>query len=165
VKKILLELSLAVAALCLLLSPAIASASPLPAAPALGAADQAFLASLVPGMATPAPQLAAKRPRIGAKSACTASASCWNGGSVDCSGSSSCSASDGNCSWGEPGHVTCDGATISCSACPGCGPNWCTGNHENACEASCANLGCDADFECSDYPSCSENCRCVRCPF
>ena len=162
-KKMLVELSLAVAALCLLLSPAIASASPPPAAPALGAADQAFLASLVPGMATPAPQLAAKRPRIGAKSACTASANCWNGGTVDCSGSGSCSAADGNCSWGEPGHVTCDGATTWCSSCPGCGPYWCNG--ESSCVAYCNNLGCDYDYTCSDYPSCSDNCRCTRCVY
>jgi len=162
VKKMLLELSLAVAALCLFLSPAIASASPAPAVPAPSLSDQAFIASLA---GTPAPELAAKKPSakkpaFGVKSFC--SANCWNGGTVDCSGSS-CSAADGNCSWGEPGHVTCDGATTWCSSCPGCGPYWCNG--EYSCAANCSNLGCDYDYTCSDYPSCSDNCRCTRCVY
>jgi hypothetical protein len=160
-KKMLLGLSLSVAALGLLVSPAMA-ASPPQAAPALGAADQAFIASLaapVKAPATPAPQPAAKRPRIGAKSSCTASANCWNGGTVNCSGNSSCSAADGNCSWGEPGHVTCDGATTWCSACPTCPPNWCTG--ESDCAASC--YSCDYVYTCYDYPSCTDNCRCRFC--
>lgn len=44
------------------------------------------------------------------------------GTTIACSGSS-CSAQDRNCPWSE-GHVTCDGQTYSCGACPttGCTP-------------------------------------------
>jgi hypothetical protein len=113
-KKMVLGLSLSLAALGFLMSPPLALAAP-PGVPALSLADQAFLASLAVPAATPA----AKRPQVGAKSLCSATANCWNGGTVSCSGNSSttsCSAVDGSCP-GEPGHVTCDGVTTTCSAC------------------------------------------------
>jgi hypothetical protein len=114
VKKTLLGLSLAVAALALLVPPAVAASSP-QAAPTLSAADQAFLASLAaPGGAAVAPVPAAKRPLIGQKDLCVAN--CANGGTVSCSGTGTCTAVDGSCP-GEPGHVTCNGVTTSCSAC------------------------------------------------
>jgi hypothetical protein len=120
-KKMLLGFSLTVAALGLLMAPAMAATSPPQAAPALSAADQAFLASLAAPVGTPAPELAAKRPTLGKKALCNATANCANGGTVSCSGNNSttsCTAVDGNCAVGEPGHVTCDGVTTSCSACP-----------------------------------------------
>ncbi|HEX4965158.1 MAG TPA: hypothetical protein VF173_30395 [Thermoanaerobaculia bacterium] len=120
-KKMLVGLSLSLAALGFLLSPAMAVASPPQAAPVLSVADQAFLASLAAPLGTPAPVDAAKRPHIGPKSLCNATANCWNGGTVTCSGNNSvtsCSAADGNCGVGEPGHVTCDGVTTPCAPCP-----------------------------------------------
>src|SRR3954451_6555735 len=163
-KKMVLGLSLSLAAFGFLVSPTLAAASPSPAAPVLSLSDQAFLASLAPLPAgTPAPELAAKKPSakkpaFGVKSFC--SANCWNGGTVSCSGSS-CSAVNGSCP--EPGHVPCDGVTTSCSSCaPGCGPDWC---NESACAANCSNAGCDYDYTCYDYPSCSDHCRCTRCVY
>jgi len=146
----LLGLSLAVAALGFLTSPAVAAS-----APVLSVSDQAFLASLAkaPG-GTPAPELAARRPSIGYKSMCTAN--CANGGTVSCSGST-CSAVNGSCP-SEPGHVTCDGVTTSCSACTGCGEigvDWCTG--EDACAANCS--PCDYTYTCN-ATFCTDHCRC-----
>jgi hypothetical protein len=152
-KKMVLGLSLSLAALGFLMSPPLALAAP-QAVPALSLADQAFLASL----AVPAANPTAKRPQIGAKSLCSATANCWNGGTVSCTGNnspSSCSAVDGNCSVGEPGHVTCDGATTTCSACPGCGPTFCTG--ESDCAANC--YPCDYTYTCNET-FCTDHCRC-----
>jgi hypothetical protein len=152
-KRMVLGLSLSLAAFGFLMSPTLAAASSTPAAPVLSLSDQAFLASLAPLPAgAPAPELAAnkpsaKKPAFGVKSFC--SANCWNGGTVSCSGST-CSAVDGSCP--EPGHVTCDGVTTSCSACTGggsCGdPDFCT-NAEADCAAGCA--------PCSYFFSCNEN--------
>ena len=146
-KKMVLGLSLSLAALAFLMPPPMAAAAP-QGVPALSLADQAFLASL----AVPAANPAAKRPQIGAKSLCSATANCANGGTVSCSGNSSttsCSAVDGNCSVGEPGHVTCDGVTTTCSACPAdCD------DLEFQCEESCS--PCTVRFfQCSPY-----RCRC-----
>ncbi|HSS77469.1 MAG TPA: hypothetical protein VLV54_12080 [Thermoanaerobaculia bacterium] len=111
-KKMVLGLSLSLAALAFLLSPAMAAASP---APVLSAEDQEFIASL----AAPAPELEAKRPGIGLKSACTATANCGTGSPVSCSGTSSCTAVDRNCAAGVRGNVTCDGVKTKCQpACP-----------------------------------------------
>jgi hypothetical protein len=112
-KKMVLGLSLSLVALGFLMSPAMAAASPPQVAPVLSAADQAFLASLAIA-GTPAPVPAAKRPHISPKDMCTAN--CANGGTVSCSGTGTCTAVDGNCP-SEPGHVTCNGVTTSCSAC------------------------------------------------
>jgi len=155
-KKMVLGLSLALAALTFLISPPLTAAS-LQAVPALSLADQAFLASL----AVPAANPAAKRPQIGAKSLCSATANCWNGGTVSCTGNNSttsCSAVDGNCP-GERGHVTCDGVTTACpTPCPGCGVigvDWCTG--EADCAANCA--PCDYTYTCN-ATFCTDHCRC-----
>jgi len=121
-----LGLSLSLVALSLLAIPALA-ASPPRAVKALSTADQAFLSSLAAPARMPAAAPAAKHPRTGSrtgskpgleKSACSASATCSDGSTVSCEGNSSCSAVDGQCPWGEGGHVTCDGVTTSCPACP-----------------------------------------------
>jgi len=163
-KKMVLGLLLSLAALAFLMSPAVAAPNP-----ALSAADQAFLASLatVPAGA-PAPELAAKRPAIGPKSLCTATANCANGGTVSCSSNtstSSCSAVDGNCGACEPGHVTCDGVTTTCSPCANCicgDPNFCF-DREADCEANCN--PCSYNFTCNES-TCSSHCRCIfsTCP-
>ncbi len=104
-KKMVLGFSLALAALGFLASPALAAP--------LSAADQAFIASL----AQPAPVPAAQRPALGEKALCTATANCWNGTTVSCSGNNSttsCSATDSNCGGGQRGSVTCDGVTVFC---------------------------------------------------
>src|SRR6478752_5860402 len=116
-KKMVLGLSLSLAALAFLMAPAMAASSPPQVARVLSVTDQAFLASL----ATPAATPAAKRPQIGPKSLCTASANCWDGSTVSCSGNNSttsCSATDSNCSVHQRGSVTCDGVTTSCPICP-----------------------------------------------
>ncbi len=56
-------------------------------------------------------------------------ANCWNGSTPSCSGTS-CSAQDSNCSAGIRGHVTCNGITTFCPACPtgggeGCPSGYC----------------------------------------
>lgn len=111
-KKMVLGLSLSLIALAFLVSPAMA-ASP---QPALSAEDQEFLASL----AAPAPEPTAKRPALGSKSACTATANCGTGTPVSCSGNNSCTAVDRNCATGTRGNVVCDGVKTKCQpACPG----------------------------------------------
>jgi hypothetical protein len=144
-KKILLGLSLSLAALGFLVSPAMAAP--------LSATDQAFIASL----AAPAPVPAAKRPALGEKALCNATANCWDGSTVSCSGNNSttsCSATDSNCSVGQRGSVTCDGVTTLCPACP--------------CDLDCAAeradcIGtcdpCPALFSCS-LSTCTVSCHC-----
>jgi hypothetical protein len=51
------------------------------------------------------------------KSACTARATCVSGITVSCSGTGTCTSVDYNCAVNEPGHVTCDGVTTTCSNC------------------------------------------------
>lgn len=153
-KKMVLGLSLSLAALAFLMSPALAAPNPAPAAPVLSAADQDFLASLAAPVGTPAPELTAKRPAIGQKAMCTAN--CWNGGTVSCTGTGTCTAVNGSCP--EPGHVTCDGTPHSCSACvPSCD------DLELECEESCSPCAVRT-FQCSPYichcnfkPSCLIN--------
>lgn len=101
-KKSSLGLFLVCAALAFLISPARAADSPR-AAPAMSAADRAFFASLAVARGAASPVPAARRPPTGSggqKSLCTAEANCAFGGTVSCQGNSSCSAVDGNCSWG-----------------------------------------------------------------
>ena len=155
-KKMVLGLALSLAALAFLISPAMAAVSPPQVAPVLSVADQAFLASLarVPA-GTPAPEQAAKRPHIAQKDMCTAN--CYGGGTVSCSGTGTCTAVDFNCSVFEPGHVVCNGAYTWCpTACPDCGPYWCTG--ESACADNC--YPCDYIYTCNGYPYCTDHCRC-----
>src|SRR4051794_11571780 len=153
-KKMVLGLSLGLAALTFLVSPAMA-------APALSAADQAFIASLATRPGSPAAVPAAKRPTLGEKALCTATANCGNGTTVHCesnASTTSCSSADRNCNAGEQGHVTCDGATTWCQpACPVCPPSWCTG--EDACAIQCD--GCQYSYTCNDYPLCTSRCRCI----
>ncbi len=153
-KKMVLGLSLSLAALAFLVSPAVA-------APVLNVADQAFLASLAASAGTPTPQLAAHRPAIAPKSLCNVTANCWNGGTVSCSGNNSttsCTGVDGSCP-GERGHVTCDGVTTQCSTpCPGCGEigvDWCTGADD--CDSQC--YPCQAIYTCN-ATFCTDHCRC-----
>ena len=60
---------------------------------------------------------------------CNATAYCYTtGGSVSCSGNSSCYAQDQNCASSVRGKVTCDGVTTYCSKClspppPSCDPS------------------------------------------
>lgn len=65
---------------------------------------------------------AARRSGKPLKSICSATAQCGSTtpSSVSCQGSNSCTAVDRNCSASEPGHVTCDGTTTSCSPCSPC---------------------------------------------
>ena len=157
-KKMILSLSLTVAALGLLMAPAMAATSAPQVAPMLSAADQAFLSSLAAPVGTPAPVDAAKRPAIGKKGLCSATANCWDGGTVTCNGNNSttsCTAVDGACG-AEPGHVTCDGVTTSCpNPCP---PPICD------CAAlrdDCA-LNCDPcafSFTCN-ATTCATTCQC-----
>jgi hypothetical protein len=150
-KKMLLGLSLSVVALGFLVSPVLA-------APALSAADKAFIASLATRPGTPAPVPAAKRPALGEKALCSATANCGNGTTVYCEGNASvtsCSAADRNCN-AEQGHVTCDGVTTWCQpACPGCPADWCT--YEADCAASCS--PCDYNYTCN-ATYCTDHCKC-----
>lgn len=144
-KKMVLGLSLSLAALGFLMSPVMAATSPPQVAPVLSAADQAFIASLaVLPAGAPAPEPAAKRPHIAPKDMCTAN--CWNGGTVSCSGTGTCTAVDGSCP--EPGHVVCNGVTTSCSPCTDCD------TLASQCDDSC--YPCAVKFfQCSPY-----RCRC-----
>ena len=165
-KKRLLVLFLVLAALGFVISPAMAADSPR-GAPALTAADRAFLGSIAAPVKTPAaPERGARRPPgggVGEKALCTATANCAFGGTVYCEGnnsSASCSATDGNCSWGEVGHVTCDGVTTSCggSCCP---ENFCS--HEFQCYQSC--WPCNYNYTCN-WNGCYDDCECQwsTCP-
>lgn len=155
-KKMALGLSLALA-FGLFLSPAMAETGPPRTVPVLSVADQAFLTSLSkPAAPTPA----AKPPTGGAEAFCTATANCALGGTAYCEGNSSCSAVDGNCSWGVVGYVICDGHMTSCggSCCPS---NFCTRDWQ--CAQSC--YPCNPIYTC-DWGSCSDNCDCQwsTCP-
>lgn len=159
-KKMVLGLSLALVTLGLSMSPALAEANPLQAAPVLSVADQAFLASLA---APVAPRPAATRPAGQTKALCSATANCASG-TVTCQGNNSttsCTAVDRNCP--EQGHVTCDGATTWCPtvACPGCEPDWCT--YEGECASSC--YPCNYTYSCNET-FCTDRCRChfSTCP-
>ena len=150
-KKMVLGISMSLAALVFLVPSAMA-ASPPQGAPSL----HAFLASL----ATPAPVTAAKRPAIQGKSLCTASATCKDSSTVNCSGNNSttsCSAADYACP--EIGHVTCDGVTTWCpnTTCIDCGAL------EQSCSWGCN--PCNYNFSCD--PSTGDwDCRCIfqGCP-
>jgi hypothetical protein len=161
-KKMVVGLSLALAILCFLVSPALA-ADPPQAPLTLSVADQAFLASLAKQVGTPDPVPAAKRPgRIGEKALCSAQANCWDGSVISCQGNNSttsCSATDSNCSAGQRGSVTCDGNTTLCPACPpqDCGPDFCTWEDEDNCAASC--YPCSYRLTCNTT-YCFEICRC-----
>lgn len=163
-KRSVVVLSLTLAALGSLLSPAMAEMGEPQVARTLSAADQAFLASLAKMPLAPAP--AAKNPDeppIGEMALCTATASC-GGYNISCEGNNSttsCSAWDRNCP-GEQGHVTCDGNTTWCSeTCDGCPPGWCDGEAE--CAWGCS--PCDYTYTCN-ATYCFDRCRChfSTCP-
>ena len=161
-KKMVLGLSLALAAFGFLLSPALAADNPQRAVATLSAADQAFLASLaLPAAPTPA----AQRPKGGLEKAlCHAAANCASG-TVSCDGNNStasCTGVDRNCAAGERGHVTCDGVTTWCpTTCTDCGPDFCTGRQD--CIDSC--YPCFAIYMCN-ATTCTDTCRCKfsTCP-
>ena len=149
-KKIVLGIGFV--ALVFLVFPAVAARPP-QGGSAPSAADQAFLASL----AAPAPGMAAKRPATGVegKALCTASANCGSGGTISCSGNSTCSNVDQNCSVGQRGSVTCDSVTTQCpNACP-CDLN-CSADRQD-CISDCD--PCPAIFSCN-MSTCTESCRC-----
>jgi hypothetical protein len=108
-KRLALGLVLTLAALDLMVSPAMADSGSPHAAPALSAEDQEFIASLI----LPDPTPAAKRPIVG-KATC--SASCWDGSVVTCTGTT-CSGTNSNCAAGERGRVICDGNPTKCPKC------------------------------------------------
>lgn len=151
-KKMALGVCLALATFGLFLSPALAESNLPQAAPVLSAADQTFLASL----AVLDPTFAAKRPSVGRKALCTATANCGNGATVYCesnSSATSCSAADRNCSAGEQGHVTCDGNTYWCGA--ACS-DYCTLAREE-CFINC--YPCGINFTC-DASNSTHTCHC-----
>lgn len=158
-KKLVLELFLTFAALILLVFPATAETKEPQKAPALSAADRAFLASLARMPIAPAP--AAKKPGedppIGENALCTASASCGSY-TIACQSNSSptsCSAADRNCP-GEQGHVTCDGVTTWCSeTCDECPQGWCDGDAD--CAWNC--YPCPYTYTCNET-YCTDRCRC-----
>lgn len=164
-KKLALGLFLGSAALGFLISPAMAADSPR-AAPTLSAADKAFLSSIAAPNPSTAPVPVAKRPPtggVGEQALCTATASCAFGGTVYCEGNNStasCSATDGNCSWGEVGHVTCDGVTTWCGG-ECCPASFCT--REFQCYQGC--WPCNYNYTCH-WDGCWDNCDCQwsTCP-
>ena len=153
-KRMVLGFVLALAALGLMTSPAMADPGSRPAAPVLSAADQEFIATL----AAPAPEPMAKRPAIQGKSLCYAQASCGDGTYVSCYGynsTTSCSASDRNCAAGIQGNVKCDGVKTKCpTPCPG--PD--CDALSNQCAATCGSCPI-ASFTCNPY-----SCRCAHNP-
>jgi hypothetical protein len=158
-KKLALGLFLVSAALGVLSFPAAADAPR--SAPALSAADRAFLASIAAPMKAPDRVMAARKPigEAGQKSYCSAQANCeW--GTVSCEGNNSCSAWDRNCSWGEVGHVTCDGNTYACptQCCP---DDFCTRDWQ--CQQNC--YPCQAIYSCY-WNGCHDSCDCQwsTCP-
>jgi hypothetical protein len=150
-KKMAWGISVILTASVFLVPPAAASVSH--GVPSLSA----FLASLAP-----APVVAAKRPAAGlqGKSLCTASASCGPGGTITCNGNNSttsCSATDQDCSVAQRGSVTCDGVTTVCpNDCP-CPVSFCD-NKEANCDARC--FGCEYNFDC-DAVACTSSCHCI----
>ena len=60
----------------------------------------------------------------GLDSTCTATATCENGNTVSCTGSSSCQATDASCPV-QRGFVKCDGSYIFCGACEDCNAQAC----------------------------------------
>lgn len=156
-KRMVFGFSLCLAILGFLASPALA-AGPRHGAPPGAPALSDFLASL----AKPGPAVsAAKKPAaVQGKSACTATANCRFGGTVYCEGNSSCSAADGDCSWGNVGYVICDGHYYSCggSCCP---QDFCTRDWQ--CAWGCN--PCSYSYTCN-YQYCSDDCECnySTCP-
>jgi hypothetical protein len=154
-KKMVLGLSLALATFGLFLSPALAETNLPQGAPSLNVADQTFLDSLAVQVE---PTPAAKQPAFGAKALCTATANCGADGAISCSGNNSttsCTATDRNCSAGQRGKVTCDGVTTLCpTPCP-CSLDC------NAARIDCADIcsPCPAIFSCS-LSTCTTTCRC-----
>lgn len=139
-------------------SPALLATDTPQAAPAVSAADRAFIASIAGPVTAPEP--VAKRPNIGGvweKALCTASANCWDGSTVSCQGNNSttsCSATDSSCP-STRGKVTCDGVTTWCPICPGC-------DFDCAAERTFCQWDCDPcpfAFTCSPS-TCTLLCRC-----
>ena len=125
------------------ISPARAVAGSPQDAPMLSAAE--FLATLAVSEVTSAPELEAEHPGPVMKSQCTAMAQCAST-TISCSGNSSCSNKDRNCSIGvmQQGYVTCDGVTTLCPQGSCCSVAFTT------CENSCPNQ-CVKSFRCSPY--------------
>ncbi|HEX4960478.1 MAG TPA: hypothetical protein VF173_06545 [Thermoanaerobaculia bacterium] len=141
-KKMVFGLSLALAALGFLVSPAFAADPQRPGAQELNAADRSFVASLA-SRAPKAPEAPRKRPPAGwEKALCGATAACGGGVTVSCTSNSSvtsCSAADRNCAAGEQGHVTCAGVTTWC---PGTCPCSSTVSCGNGTSVTCSGNSC-----------------------
>jgi hypothetical protein len=89
---------------------------------------------------------AAKRPAAPTgKSACTATALCGSSPSQSCSGNSSCSAIDQDCTNFETGSVTCDGVPTPCP---------------NACSCSSLPFSQRQCCFCAQNGDCTSCCRC-----
>lgn len=156
-KKKVLGLSLAFAALALIASSGWAETGPRPAARSVSVADRAFLASLAAHPVAKAPA----RPSGTEKALCVAGATC-GGYSISCSGNNSttsCQAWDRNCGIGERGHVTCDGVTTWCNE--PCPPD--CNQLEWNCSWSC--YPCNYNFSCDESTG-DWDCRCIfrNCP-
>jgi hypothetical protein len=90
----------------------------------------------------------ARRPAIlTGKSACTATANCGSDPARSCSGNSSCTAVDRDCSVNEQGHVTCDGVTT-----------WCP----TVCPSPCAGLT-GTQYQCCQCDQTGDCLHCCRC--
>lgn len=164
-KKLVLGLFLAFAALALLQSPALAETKEPQVARILSAADRAFLASLaaMPLASAPAAKPSEPDPPIGEMALCTASATCRDGNTISCQGNNSatsCTAVDSNCLQDVTGYVTCDGNTTWCPRCP-CPRGWCDG--EGACASRC--YPCAYTYTCNGN-RCTDDCLCnfQNCP-
>lgn len=71
--------------------------------------------------AAPASHTARSGGKLNGKSACTATASCGSASPVSCSGSTTCTSVDQDCSASTNGYVICDNVRIDCPICtPDC---------------------------------------------
>ena len=173
-KRMVFGLSLALAALGFLGSPASTSAAgpQRQGVQVRSTADQAFLASLA--SQPPKGRAAAAKPQSGGgeKALCSSTAACGGGVTVSCNSNSSttsCSSADRSCP--ERGHVTCNGVTTwcpdpcPCSASVSCGRAGgsvsCSGSSCSSTNRSCAagqpgSVTCDGNtYTCGACVGCS----------
>ena len=115
------------------------AAVPLPAASVVAALHAPSAAALhaTGGADLPVAPVYASLGGVHSESACTATAQCGTSSSVSCSGLSTCTAVDQNCSAGQTGYAECDGTKHYCSSscCP-CGTCGATRWHET--QSCCA---------------------------
>lgn len=73
--------------------------------------------------------------------ACNATANCGSSPPVSCSGSSSCTTVDSNCSTLQAGYVRCDGVTTWCGPCCPSGDSCCQCSYTGDCFQCCRCAG------------------------